>query len=222
MRLLPLCCALLAVAGCAGQTPPAQAPVPIETAPVVATPTPAPTATPTAQPTATPTPAPSGTPAQSPSPEQLEEVPEAAYGPDAFPSPLVGGQMSLSGKTVAAGAGNATARGASDGNLYTQWAARQGVADNVWWAIDLGSVRTVSRLDLLADASPESTAYFTVEVSDDYEAWETVGSGKAYASNERPRWGTVFLPTGTKARYVRLVPTNWARSWVAVWEIRLY
>jgi len=30
------------------------------------------------------------------------------------------------------------------------------------------------------------------------------------------------LPAGTKGRFVRIVPKNWGRSWVAIWEVRMY
>ncbi|MFP5503093.1 MAG: discoidin domain-containing protein, partial [Candidatus Sericytochromatia bacterium] len=170
----PIVCALFIVGGCAGAPTP-QAPVPIETAPVAVTPTPAATATPA--PARTATPSPSASPTASPSPDQLTEVPEASHGDEPFPSPLAENPIDLKGKTVAAGAGNATARGAIDGNLYTQWSARQEMADNVWWSIDLGSVRSISRIDLMPDANPEVRVLFDVEVSDDYKTWTSAGDG---------------------------------------------
>jgi hypothetical protein len=43
----------------------------------------------------------------------------------------------------------------------------------------------------------------------------------ATASNTAPKWGTASFAT-QQARYVRIVPTRWGTSWVAVWETHVY
>ena len=186
-----------------------------------ATPSVAETAAPTASPTLPPSPAPSATASPSPSPSPSGTpgpLGEAAHGDTPFPSPPADSRrVDL---TRAVGAGQASAHGAIDGQLYTEWAARSGIGPSVWLAIDLGAERAVGKLDLLADASPEVDCFFNVELSDDGEAWRTVAAGKATGSNDVPVWGTATFPAET-TRWVRVVPTSWGTSWVGIWEIRL-
>lgn len=223
MRHWPLIVPALAVlAACAppSGTPASQAtPTPGPTTEVVS-PSPVPTATPVPSPTPTPSPTPSISPTPQPSPSQLRELSEANHGETPFPSPPPGSAYDLRTAAVRAGSGNETAFGAIDGKIYTTWSARAGVSDDVWLYVDLGSAKPVSRLDLLADASPDVMCYFNVDVSSDARAWRTVGSGSAYGSNEAPKWASVNFPAES-IRYVRIKPTSWGPSWVAVWELRL-
>lgn len=186
-----------------------------------ATPTPAPSpsfapltpasAAPTAAPSATPVPVPSGSPVP---------LGEAEHGDDPFPSPPPGAAIDLDDAVATAGAGQVSAHGAIDGEIYTEWAARAGVGSATWLAIDLGKARKVSKVDLLADGSPEADVFFNVEVSADGATWRTVAAGKALASKDAPTWGTAAF-SGETTRWVRVVPTSWGTSWVAVWEVRL-
>ena len=170
----------------------------------------APSPSPTAD--ATPSAGPSGTPAP---------LGEANHGDTPFPSPPAGTKaVSLASATATAGAGQASAHGAIDGEIYTEWAARAGIGPTVWLAIDLGTARKVGKVDLLADSSADVECFYNVELSADGEEWRTVAAGKALGSNDAPTWGTAtFTPETT--RYVRIVPTSWGSSWVAVWEVRL-
>ncbi|HEY9723674.1 MAG TPA: discoidin domain-containing protein, partial [Oscillatoriaceae cyanobacterium] len=165
------------------------------------------------------------TPTPTPTPSQLTQVPEAQHGASPFPSPSPAGEAAynLASDVVQAGAGNETARGAIDGDVYTEWNARQGVGPSTWITIDLGTSETVSRVDLLPDASPDALCYFNIQTSSDGNQWTTIAQdAHGLGSNSAPAWASVKF-TATNARYVRIQPTDWgARSWVAVWEIKLY
>jgi hypothetical protein len=115
-----------------------------------------------------------------------------------------------------------TAIGATDGKPYTEWAARAGIGQNTTLTIDLGAAKPVSKVELLGDASPTSEVSFDVDTSVDAVIWKTAARGVlATASNTAPKWGTASFPTQS-ARYVRIVPTRWGTSWVAVWETHIY
>jgi hypothetical protein len=119
-----------------------------------------------------------------------------------------------------AGAGAATAIGAIDGRPYTEWNARGGVGPTTTLTIDLGTAKTLTKVDLLPDASPVVDCFFNVDVSADGKTWRTVGAGKGTGSKDTPAWGTATFDAET-SRWVRIVPTSWGTSWVAVWEVRL-
>lgn len=170
--------------------------------------------------TTSPSASPSVSPSASASPAQIRDLDEANHGDDPFPAAPAGNAYDLRTATVTAGSGNVSAYGAIDGRQYTEWSARQGVADDVWLTIDLGTAKKVSRVDLLPDASPDVGCFFNVEVSQDGKTWQTVGSGKGTGSNAEPEWGSASF-TAQTTRYVRIVPTSWGKSWVAVWEVRL-
>lgn len=218
--------AVLVMSACTSQplnvqpsTPVSPSPSAMVTAPpgVMPTPVPSPAAT------LSPSPGPSvlmPSAAPTASPAQLKELSEANHGDEPFPPAPSGSAYDLRNATITAGMGNVSAFGAIDGELYTEWSARDGVGDDTWLTIDLGAEKRVSRVDLLPDASPEAGTFFNVEVSKDGKAWTTVGSGKGSGSNETPSWGSASFPAQT-TRYVRIVPTSWGRSWVAVWEVRL-
>lgn len=230
MRHRPLIVlAFLVVSACAVQpaSPPTVGPTGAPSGSATASPTATPTATPTPPPTPSPSPSASASATATPSPmaSQLAQVPEAQHGASPFPSaPSASSQAYvLADATVQAGAGNATARGAIDGDLYTEWSARQGVGASTWITIDLGTTESLSRVDLLPDASPEAVCYFDVQTSTDGTSWSPVAKdAHGLGSNSAPTWASATFNT-TRARYVRLQPTDWgARSWVAVWEIKLY
>ncbi len=174
---------------------------------------PEPSATPTVPPTPAPTPVPTPTPTPT--------IPEAQRGTEPFPAaPAAGTVLPLSGIKVESFHGLDTAFGAIDGRLSTQWSARQGVGESVFLLLDLNRPETVAAVDLLADATPATECVFAVDASLDRTAWVTLGSGRALGSNLRPAWGTAqFQPIQT--RYLRVRPSNWGRSWVAVWELQL-
>lgn len=237
MRLLVATVLLTAVSACVAAPPP----VVVTPAPVASASTaPLPSAEPSAPPTASPTPTlapltaasdlpsadpalatPSPTPTPSPSPSGTPApLDEATHGDKAFPSPPSGRVLSLSSAIASAGAGPTTAIGAIDGRLYTEWNARGGVGASTQLTLDLGASRRFSKVDLLPDASPAVDCFFNVEVSDDGQAWRTLAAGKGTGSNATPVWGTAsFEPVST--RWLRVVPTSWGTSWVAVWELRL-
>ncbi|MDB5100973.1 MAG: O-Glycosyl hydrolase, partial [Cyanobacteria bacterium RYN_339] len=184
-----------------------------------------PTATPTAEPspsptpTATPTPKSSTTPLPTASPSPISE---AKHGDLAFPSPPgdAADRYSLVTARASAKPGADTAFGAIDGRPYTEWAPRQNPNTDMELKIDLGETRSFSRVDILADASTDVTCFFNVDISDDGDNWATQGTGKATGSNRAPAWGTAEF-TRVSARYLRIKPTSWGSSWVAIWELQV-
>lgn len=219
--------ALLLMSACSNQpiAPSMQVSAPPSAAPSAsAMPSTDPFASPTPVPTPTPTPSimmsmmPSASPSASPA--QLKELDEANHGDEPFPNAPSGSAYDLKNATIFAGSGNVSAFGAVDAQHYTEWSARQGISEDTWLSIDMGTERRITRVDLLPDASPEVGCFYNVEVSKDGKTWTTVGSGKGTGSNEAPTWGSATFPAQT-TRYVRIVPTSWGKSWVAVWEVRV-
>jgi hypothetical protein len=86
--------------------------------------------------------------------------------------------------------------------------------------VDLGEAKSISRIDVLPDASPDVNCFFNIDTSDDGTTWETQGTGQAAGSNKAPAWGTATIPKQTR-RYIRIKPTSWGSSWVGIWEIQV-
>ncbi len=98
---------------------------------------------------------------------------------------------------------------AVDGNEATLWLASldpSSLNNNVWFQLDLGSVRQVARLHWIAAAGtpyPASApSNYHVDVSNDSVLWNTVFTNTGLAD----QMGNVAL--NTNARYVRLVTTQ--------------
>jgi hypothetical protein len=224
MRYSPFVAAsLLALAAC--QPSPAPAPAPTGTPTATATATATPTATPEPSPSPSSSPSATATPERSPSPTPFASPSplfEAKHGDLPFPSPPgdAADRYSLAGARAYSKAGSDTAFGAIDGRPYTEWAPRHAPDTDVELMIDLGEAKSISRVDILPDASPDVNCFFNIDTSDDGDNWATQGTGQAAGSNRAPAWGTAQIPRQTK-RYIRIKPTSWGSSWVAIWEVQL-
>ncbi|MFJ9576307.1 discoidin domain-containing protein [Streptomyces sp. NPDC101191] len=95
------------------------------------------------------------------------------------------------------------AANATDGNPGTRWASDW--SDPQWIRVDLGSVRSFDRLQLIWD--PAFARAYEVQVSDDGNAWRTIHT----TSDGNGDVDTV--ETGATARYVRLQLTARGTGW---------
>ncbi|SBT46056.1 discoidin domain-containing protein [Micromonospora narathiwatensis] len=101
------------------------------------------------------------------------------------------------------------ASAAVDGNLGTRWSSA--AADPQWIQVDLGSSRTICRVDLSWEAA-YATAY-QIQVSDNGSTWTTV-----YATTTSTG-GTQTLTVTGSGRYVRVYGTARATVWgYSLWE----
>jgi hypothetical protein len=159
----------------------------------------------------------SSTPYVQPSP-----ISEAKHGDQPFPLPpgIAADRYSLPYVRAYSKRGNDTAFGAIDGRAYTEWAPRSAPGTDVELMLDLGDTVSIGHVDILPDASPDVSCFFNVDTSDDGDNWATQGTGKAEGSNSTPKWGTAEFPK-VSARYVRIKPTSWGSSWVAIWELQV-
>ncbi|MFG3345694.1 discoidin domain-containing protein [Streptomyces sp. NPDC048018] len=95
------------------------------------------------------------------------------------------------------------AANATDGNPGTRWASDW--SDPQWIRVDLGAVRSFSRLQLIWD--PAFARAYEVQVSDDGNAWRTIHT----TSDGNGDVDTV--EAGATARYVRLQLTARGTGW---------
>ncbi|MEV4316344.1 carbohydrate-binding protein [Actinocrispum sp. NPDC049592] len=106
------------------------------------------------------------------------------------------------------------ANNATDGNTATRWGSQ--FTDSEWISIDLGSVRTVSRVRLNWEA-----AYgrgYRIEVSQDNQNWNAVNTVTAGDGGMDD-----ISFTATQARYVRMIGTQRATQWgYSLWEMEVY
>ncbi len=88
-----------------------------------------------------------------------------------------------------------------------------------WIYVDLGSVRSITEVRVLAGTgSPSGTTYYNVDVSNNATNWTTVTS----ASNASATVYTVS-PVSASARYVRIYVTSHSGgSWIALREFQVY
>lgn len=114
--------------------------------------------------------------------------------------------------TSQSAAGNVT-----NGGLHDMWSSGNYLTGDDWIYLDLSQTRSISKVKVLPGGSPPATYYWNVETSLDAVNWTVKGSGSAY--NET--WGTTDFSL-TSARYVRVRPTNWGSSWIAILEIEVY
>jgi hypothetical protein len=112
------------------------------------------------------------------------------------------------------------AEAAVDGDPMTMWWADKDQDDPQWLQVDLGGVRKVGAVSVTW-WKPYARA-FTVQVSTDGEAWQTVGA----VENKRNFFGDSDLVRfdPARARYVRLHCTERAVTWQAycVYEFAVY
>ncbi|MCB0197570.1 MAG: discoidin domain-containing protein, partial [Anaerolineae bacterium] len=92
---------------------------------------------------------------------------------------------------------------AIDNNVYTRWSTQQTQRPGMWFQIDLGESRTVSRLRLDNDNSPRDYPRgYVVKTSPDSNHWETVAEK---AINDRPL-DVTFNPR--QIRFIRVEQTG--------------
>jgi cytochrome c len=107
-----------------------------------------------------------------------------------------------------------TAGNVTDGDTATRWGSA--FADPQWISVDLGSVRSVSRVRLNWEAA-YGRAY-RIEVSSDNATWTAVNT---QAASDGGIDDVSF--TATNARYVRMYGTARATAWgYSLWEMEVY
>ncbi len=115
--------------------------------------------------------------------------------------PAGGWTISASHNNVQSGADNLSF--ALDGNPQTRWSSREPQRPGMWFALDLGAVQTLSRLELVNEGSPQDYPRgYVVKLSTNGQNWEMVSSVK---NNDRPLVIT-FPPRS--ARYVHVEQTG--------------
>ena len=120
-------------------------------------------------------------------------------------------------KTTFASGNAAGASAAVDGNTGTGW--NSGGFPNQWITVDLGASVNINEVKMLPGGYPTGTVYYNVLVSNDNTNFTTVVSGAV--ANSAGTWGDNFFPQ-TSARYIRILATNWATSWVYISEFQVY
>jgi uncharacterized protein len=138
---------------------------------------------------------------------------QADCGPTNTPGPVL---LSRGRPATASSSENATfgAGNAVDGNTGTRWSSQ--FSDPQWISVDLGSVRSVSRVRLAWEAA-YGRAY-RIEVSQNNTTWTTVNTTTASDG------GSDDIPfTATDARYVRMWGTARATAWgYSLFEFEVY
>ena len=122
------------------------------------------------------------------------------------------------GKTATASsfqAGNLVAN-ANDGSTTTRWAASDGTVPQ-WWMVDLGSNKTLSRVDINWFTNATRYSQYIIETSTDNVTYTTVVN-KSTNTTDGPTSDTL---TGT-ARYVRVTVSKVSSGFVSAYEIGVY
>jgi len=173
------------------------------------TPTPpVPTPTPTPVPTSTPTP--TGTPVTSPTPTPT---------PTATPTSSTPVEVTPTGAGITASGndGNLPAN-TVDNSLATRWSAN---GDGQWIRYDLGSVRTLSYVNVAFYNGNLRQARFDLQVSNDDSTWTNVLTN--VSSNGTSTQEQTFDFDDVAARYVRyLGHGNTVNLWNSVTEVSLF
>ena len=138
--------------------------------------------------------------------------------PRYFPLPVVPVTTSLNlalGKSAKSSGGGNTETLSNDGDLTTRWFSA--VADNQWWEVDLGSSKSISRIDIKWEGAYATD--YEIQVSGDDVSFTKVFSTTSGVG------GNVSHPfTSTNARYVKIllnkrIESMWAFSF---WEFEVY
>ncbi|WP_396278734.1 ThuA domain-containing protein [Kibdelosporangium aridum] len=136
---------------------------------------------------------------------------------DCAPSTQPGPQLLSRGRPATAssvqnatyGAGNAV-----DGNTGTRWSSQ--FADPQWISVDLGQVRSVSRVRLQWEAAYGRS--YRIETSENGSTWSTVNNQSASDGGSDD-----ITFAATNARYVRVFGTARATAWgYSLWEFEVY
>ncbi|ULQ55770.1 discoidin domain-containing protein [Flavihumibacter rivuli] len=127
--------------------------------------------------------------------------------------PIENANMALNKPATSSGGGNAE-KLANDGELSTRWFSA--VADNQWWKVDMGSIRSISRVDIKWEGA--FAVDYSIQVSTDDIAYTTVysttsGSGGDVSHRFNPK----------DARYVKLVLNKRGTIYsFSFWEVEVY
>ncbi|MFP4056793.1 MAG: glycosyl hydrolase [Candidatus Brocadiia bacterium] len=118
----------------------------------------------------------------------------------------VGVENAAAGRTCTASSREEHAGRATDGDVWTAWAADRKAEDPQWLAIDLGAPRSLGAA--LVVWGKAHGGKWAVQVSDDGETWKTVAEGASRSCQP----ATVTFPP-VETRHVRLLcierGTNW-------------
>ena len=190
---------------------PTSTPMPTVTPTSTPTSTPMPTVTPTSTPTSTPMPTvtPTSTPTSTPKPTVTPtSTPTSTPTPTATPTatPIPTGTQVLSQSqpvTASTSQGTHLATDANDGNTTgTRWSATS-TAYPQWWRVDLGSSKSLSKVDINWYSSSSRAYKYKIEVSNndlDYSTLIDKTSNTIYGDTSDS-----FTATG---RYVRISVTG--------------
>jgi F5/8 type C domain/Glycosyl hydrolases family 39 len=103
---------------------------------------------------------------------------------------------------------------ANDGDSSTRWSSRY--IDNQWWRVDLGSVRSVNRVEVNWERAYASR--YTIQTSRMGNLWSTV----ATVDISSPGLRTTTFAT-QRARYVRVRGVTRATQWgISFWDARVF
>ncbi|MBM3268323.1 MAG: discoidin domain-containing protein [Candidatus Sericytochromatia bacterium] len=111
---------------------------------------------------------------------------------------------------------------AVDGDLATTWQSGVSLAEPQAVVIDLGKPHPIGKVLVLPQAAPPGRCTWEIDLSADSWEWARSGKATAVCGPAHSRWGITEAATGSKARFVRVRPTDWGRSGVAVAEIRVF
>ncbi|MBD2843573.1 discoidin domain-containing protein [Paenibacillus sp. IB182496] len=103
---------------------------------------------------------------------------------------------------------------AADGDLLTRWSA---LGSNQWIRFDLGQLKTVDGVGIAWMNGNQRSSYFTLQVSEDAQSWDTVYSGESSGSTLEFETYS-FSPV--QARYIRIVGDgNSVNGWNSINEV---
>ena len=110
---------------------------------------------------------------------------------------------------------NAVARG-NDGNGTTRWAASSAVFPQ-WWMVDLGAVKSLSRVEIDWYSAASRSSKYKIEVSTDGANFSTVADKTANTTV-----GNTVDPFTASGRYVRVTITGTSAGFASAYEFRVY
>ncbi len=166
---------------------------------------------------AAPPPPPEASPTPAPAPPPpLPSSPVPSDPPD--DAPLAGGRTDLaSGKLATSSSTEVPALSADkavDGDAGTRFGSAW--ADDQWWQVDLGAVRTVGEVTIAWEAAYASS--YKVLTSVDGQHWTETASVTLRSATTK---ATTF--PATAARYVRILGVRRATQYgISFWDVRIY
>jgi beta-glucanase (GH16 family) len=132
-------------------------------------------------------------------------------------TPAPSTNLALNKPTIASSSESAALRAvkATDGNLGTRWASKQG-ADPQWIRVDLGAVYTIREVKLTWETAFAKA--YKIQVSNDASTWTTIFSTTTGTGGVNDL--TVLSGSG---RYIRMFGTVRGTQWgYSLWEFAVY